>query len=136
MIYAIRCGENGPIKFGYAKDPRKRLLQLQTSHHEILQLLACEQSMDDEAAEQIVHAKCAPYRIRGEWFRPSERVMAVVESMKTGDAAAKIILAQAKEAMEQRRAYWRKLDLIKLYLALKRLVEIREGKANGQPVLS
>ena len=75
MIYAIQCGEGGPIKLGRAEDPVKRLRHLQTSHHERLKLLACEPADNDEDAEKAVHQHLSVFRIRGEWFRPTRQVL-------------------------------------------------------------
>lgn len=71
MIYAVRCGDSGPIKFGKAKEPYNRLKELQVAHWESLYLVACQESSDDTEAEQAIHERLKEYRIRGEWFSPT-----------------------------------------------------------------
>lgn len=67
-VYFIRSGETGPIKIGWAVDPRRRLRTLACgSPCELILLgaLLCEQA---EAEEYSLHARLRAYRVRGEWF--------------------------------------------------------------------
>lgn len=75
MIYFIRAGENGPVKIGRSRDPRRRLADLQVSHHETLCLLAV---MDgDEAEEWTLHRAFPP--VRGEWCEPTPELLDYIE---------------------------------------------------------
>ena len=83
LIYAIQCGERGPIKFGMTdNDPVIRLDYMQTSNPEKLWLVgytSCPQtgSPSNLDIERAIHALCAKYHIRGEWFAPSCLVLSV-----------------------------------------------------------
>ena len=80
MIYAIQSGDAGPIKFGVADNPESRLGELQTGNPQPLRLLAaCAVHRRNEA---LVHRHLIVDHIRGEWFAPTERVMALVEVIK------------------------------------------------------
>lgn len=84
MIYAIRAGSFGPVKIGRATNPIVRLAELQTAHHEMLNLLAAVRWPDEE--ESRLHIALAEHRLQGEWFKPSELVLWVVEMMRDYDA--------------------------------------------------
>jgi len=106
LIYAIQCGEHGPIKFGMTdNDPAVRLEYMQVSNHEKLRLighmtiprnLGAKWLAQGKAGkvhlgvqyhsmvhpieiERAIHALCAKSHIRGEWFRPSHLVLSVAE---------------------------------------------------------
>jgi len=59
---------NRHVKIGHASDIRSRILGLQTSHPELLQLLAWEDG--GYKRERELHQQFAAHRERGEWFRP------------------------------------------------------------------
>jgi hypothetical protein len=79
MVYFIQCGSNGPIKIGFAKDPKKRVMQLQTGSPYKLNLLWAYQS-EDPADERDIHAEFEEYKIRGEWYSPSDRLFEFMET--------------------------------------------------------
>lgn len=83
-VYFIRAS-SGPIKIGVAKDPRVRLRTLQTSTHERLSLLAT--LVGTYETERDLHRKFAHLRLSGEWFAPSDELLAFVECLK-GKAVA------------------------------------------------
>lgn len=76
-VYFVRAGKRGPIKIGWAVDPERRLKILQIANHKRLRLLgACAGGAWREAE---LHVRLDEYRIRGEWFRPTPEVLAVIE---------------------------------------------------------
>ena len=81
MIYAIQMG-NGPVKIGKAKNPRSRLRELSTGSPYVLKLLAAVDWHDSN--ERLLHQYLRFYRLRGEWFEPSDEVLTVVERMESG----------------------------------------------------
>ena len=97
MIYAIQAGENGPIKFGVTNcKPESRLDGLQTGNHEKLRLISCitapESGRPSNAdIELALHAMCAKYHIRGEWFKPSHRVLGIAHLMGDDHGACHIL---------------------------------------------
>ena len=80
MIYAIRAGDCGPVKFGVARDPRSRLSTLQTGSPVELKLLAS--APVHESNEKLIHRYLRGQRERGEWFRPDEKTLEVVDVLK------------------------------------------------------
>ena len=78
VVYAIRMGFTGPIKLGYTNDLRRRLVELQVgSPVELRVLLAMPGCLDDETA---LHVRFKPDLLRGEWYRPSETLLAWIEA--------------------------------------------------------
>lgn len=85
-IYAIQmplpCGCAGPIKIGITHDVAARLRTLQVgSPYELTLLATVDGTVADEAA---LHLRLARDRMRGEWFRPTPEVIAVVGLLRAG----------------------------------------------------
>jgi len=70
FLYCI-ANESGSVKFGFSKDPEKRLGSLQTGSEESLHLLETVRVPEDRVREyeRILHKEFAHLRVRGEWFR-------------------------------------------------------------------
>lgn len=80
--YLIQAGDEGPIKIGFSRDPHERLIALQTSHPEQLYLRA---SIAGPASnEAVLHAFYSREHLRGEWFRPSPRLLAFISHLQDG----------------------------------------------------
>lgn len=77
FVYFIRAGAAGPIKIGIARNPEGRLGELQVGSHEDLMLLATVPG--DERLESHLHRHFEEHRIRGEWFRAAEELLALIE---------------------------------------------------------
>lgn len=78
MIYFISAEPDGPIKIGYASNPKKRIASLQTAHHQQLKLLkVIPGTLQAEAA---LHALFKNDRIKGEWFKRSPSLLSFIES--------------------------------------------------------
>lgn len=75
-IYCIQAGERGPVKIGLARNPLERLATLQQGNPEPLRGVWVWQGLPEE--ERFMHDVCAEWRIRGEWFQPTEEVRAAV----------------------------------------------------------
>ncbi len=83
MLYAIRLGDDGPIKIGRAKNPKSRIGGLQVACPYPLRLLAeCDWH---DSNELIIHHHLRHSYMRGEWFEPTEDVLAVVSYMRGDD---------------------------------------------------
>ena len=90
-VYAIQAaGPGNPIKIGYAADPVERMQALQRTFPFDLTLLAVS-SKDDKAGERPLHRTLMPYRIRGEWFRPTSEVMQAIEGMRANGLSEVLI---------------------------------------------
>lgn len=76
MIYFIQAGENGPIKIGSSDNPVERMAQLQTANAAKLKLLWTHTG--DATREQKIHKLFRDEKIRGEWYNPSQKLMASV----------------------------------------------------------
>lgn len=76
MIYFIQQGQAGPIKIGYASNPRKRLAQLKTANPEPLCLLGVLRG--DRNREQELHHQFSDFRMEGEWFKPGDSLLTFI----------------------------------------------------------
>lgn len=73
-VYFIQgSNEEGLIKIGWAKDPIKRLADLQTACPIPLTLLGAKPG--DVTDEKALHRKLAFARFHGEWFAPVPEVL-------------------------------------------------------------
>ena len=74
------------IKIGKANNPSERLSQIQSSTHLNLELMGCRKyksSEDALNAEKYYHEKFGHIRIRGEWFKVSNELVKVINSIET-----------------------------------------------------
>lgn len=65
-LYVITDGED--FKIGVAKDPEKRIRQLQTGNKKKLEFALLEQKNNAHKVEHYLHGQFGKYRIKGEWF--------------------------------------------------------------------
>jgi Meiotically up-regulated gene 113/Putative antitoxin of bacterial toxin-antitoxin system, YdaS/YdaT len=65
-VYLVQFGDDGPVKIGHGKNPRRRLLNLQAGCPVHLRLLGTRPG--GEAEERELHKRFQSSRIRGEWF--------------------------------------------------------------------
>jgi len=72
FLYCI-ANNNGMVKFGFSKDPHRRVRSLQTGSSEELVLLESISVPEDRVREyeRLLHSEFAHLRTRGEWFRIS-----------------------------------------------------------------
>lgn len=80
-VYFIQVGSDGPIKIGSGGNPEGRLANLQVGNHEVLRVLGI--CVGDRAREVELQQEVWGSRIRGEWFRPTAEVLALVERCAT-----------------------------------------------------
>lgn len=78
FVYFIQMGGDGPIKIGWAYDPRKRLMDLQCASPFDLHMLFM--APGDAIEEGLLHGRFARGRLRGEWFRPTPELLALIAS--------------------------------------------------------
>jgi len=73
MIYACIEVETGKVKFGFARtNPFSRASAIQIGNPREVRLVAVTPGTRDD--EQELHDSLADWRLKGEWFRPSEDV--------------------------------------------------------------
>ena len=112
MIYAIRAGDEGPIKIGRARKPKTRLRELQVGSALPLRIVA-ESDWHDEN-ESILHDCLRDSSLRGEWFEPTESVLTAVALIRSGDLdglealAGRAFRAQPFDKVAYQREYMRK----------------------------
>ena len=77
FVYAI--GRDDAVKIGWAKNPRRRLSELNVASPEPLSLIGFIPGgkFDESAA----HLLCADERVRGEWFRRSGTVVEFIKTL-------------------------------------------------------
>jgi len=66
-VYLIR-GNDGKYKIGMAKNPKKRIFQLQTGNADTLKLIAEYKSENANRIERALHHQYSYSRSIGEWF--------------------------------------------------------------------
>lgn len=80
VIYIIRAVPSGNIKIGITDDVARRLRGLRAASYEELEVVSTFPGTG--RAEKQIHAQLKASCIRGEWFRPTEEVLAWVDSPK------------------------------------------------------
>lgn len=80
-VYFARDNATGLIKVGHSTDVRTRIENLRYAHGDVELLASC---FGNRAVEGRFHALLVEDHDHSEWFRPTERVMAVVAAVKTG----------------------------------------------------
>lgn len=76
-VYFIQASKTGHIKIGYSRSPQQRLAALQIANPEGLELLGSIHG--DERLEAILHAEFADARVSGEWFEPTDSLLAFIQ---------------------------------------------------------
>lgn len=135
--YLIRAGKRGPVKIGRADDPEQRLSDLQTAHHERLELIRVVDTAFD--AEPIFHERYAEHHIRGEWFNFVEEMLTFVPSRPRAEvsiigAAKAARTAACREAHALCDEIWLHYRLIdgsrgRFVLRLAKLIGVKDGRA-------
>lgn len=73
MIYVIVNNSNTYCKIGYSKNPKKRLVELQTGNPEKLSLLRTYDGFI--ALEKHIHLKYKHLKLHNEWFLYSDNLL-------------------------------------------------------------
>jgi hypothetical protein len=82
-VYFIQSEETFAIKIGFTGgDAEDRLAGLQTGHPGALRLLV--DVPGTRADESTLHKKFASQRMSGEWFRPCDDLLELIEHLKDG----------------------------------------------------
>lgn len=80
LVYFVMAARSGLIKIGSAVDPDARIRTLQTGSPEPLILVGV--TLGGEAKERNLHRRFAADRSHGEWFHPSEELLAHIEAAR------------------------------------------------------
>lgn len=71
MCYVYLIKSDNAVKIGVSNNPQSRLITLQTSHHQKLELIYQLQCADQTSAynvESLLHKRYKSYNVSGEWF--------------------------------------------------------------------
>ena len=71
-VYFAQMHRVGPIKIGFARNVKKRIGHLQT--HSPFEIVLIHKTPSTVKEEKQVHEKFSKWRIRGEWFHPSDEI--------------------------------------------------------------
>jgi hypothetical protein len=100
-VYVIEARKGGPIKIGWARDPEKRLRQLQTAHAEQLTLLAVIPGT--RCLEQEIHRKLIFARRGGEWFEAGAAMRLLRPIIAEFGLKLAVRAAESRNSPERRR---------------------------------
>lgn len=78
-IYFMQAGK-GPIKIGFSTNIKSRLPEIQRWHPEEIRLLKTVKGRIE--GEKDIHRLFREDRIRGEWFKPSDKLMAFINGLQ------------------------------------------------------
>lgn len=106
-VYFVTCREANAVKIGSSLEPHARLSEIQWGCPFELRLEAILPGGHEE--EFAMHARFEGERIRGEWFRLSEMIEAIIEanpapSRTNFDEIPQVTRAALHKAERQRRA--------------------------------
>lgn len=85
FVYLIQGEHRTPVKVGYAKEPRKRLSQLQTGSYTQLHVL--DLVPGSQSVERDLHKRLAPHSVRGEWFKWRDAIATWLAFRSVAEAA-------------------------------------------------
>lgn len=77
-VYFIQCGDDGPVKIGFSKDPKYRLKIAQVYNPIMLRLIAFEPG--SRKREAYYHKTFKDSHVYGEWFLPTPELMNAVDT--------------------------------------------------------
>jgi len=77
LIYFIQQQPDGPIKVGLSKDPWSRCEQLQIGNPAPIKVIGVAWGGADLEAD--IHRSFSHLKIRGEWFKPSDKLHELIE---------------------------------------------------------
>jgi hypothetical protein len=79
-VYFVKAVTIGLVKIGKADCVRSRFRVLRTTSPDTLMLLGCIVSDDGTALERDLHRQFAAHRSHGEWFKPSDELLAYISA--------------------------------------------------------
>lgn len=93
VIYFMRAGTTGSIKIGWTADLPRRVQNLQGATDQALEVLATFPG--DAELEAHFHDRFAEHRVSGEWFKPADELLTLIESIRAGGYVAPVGYAPA-----------------------------------------
>jgi hypothetical protein len=83
FVYFIGPLSEGPVKIGASTNPSVRLTTLRNASPDEVYILGLIPADDCFAEERAIHARFGSLHIRGEWFRRSEELSALISQFAT-----------------------------------------------------
>lgn len=84
-VYFIRRPSNGQIKIGASFNVQGRMYDLRVKCREQLELLAVyDRGNCPHRNEARFHAKFEPQHVGGEWFEPTDAMLAIIDEVARG----------------------------------------------------
>jgi len=80
VVYFVQARGGGPIKIGWSTYLEKRLQEMRAHSPLPLRVLLCVKG--GLADEKILHQRFKEDRLHNEWFKPSERLLNYIRSLK------------------------------------------------------
>jgi hypothetical protein len=93
-VYFIRCAPNGPIKIGVTTSLKHRLDELQVGSHQPLEVI--HSTPGDFAVERKLHRAFRDLRLRGEWFKADDRLLAAIEELRRGQCTVDDLVSRQR----------------------------------------
>lgn len=81
VYFAKECVKNGAIKIGVSTNPHTRVRSLDIGSPNGVVIIAVIPG--EIQTEREMHNKFAQYRIKGEWFSPSDELLDFIENLPT-----------------------------------------------------
>lgn len=98
FVYFIQSYRGGDVKVGWSEDPVARLRALQVGHPDRLVLIGVRHGT--VGLEPKVHDYLASSRVRGEWFRPCDRMR---DLLTRAESALPLLAARSRGLTEKHR---------------------------------
>lgn len=98
-VYFLQAVTGGPIKIGLAGSVEERVKAIQSCSPSRLRILA--KANGDGRAETWLHRHFKDSRLHGEWFRPSSRLMLLIESVRAGHCLPRIPIRVPKKRSQE-----------------------------------
>jgi DNA-binding XRE family transcriptional regulator len=142
-VYFVQGGTTGLIKIGSAKDPQRRMANMQSGCAERLDLLGMIPE-DGRMSEGRLQAELSSTRVRGEWFTMSDRLREIIKSSSTirDDSAFGLpvgtrirtsgVLGSLIKAYRIKRGLTQAELAAKMRVSRQWVVEVEHGKARAE----
>lgn len=112
VVYFLRAIPSGNIKIGISTNPKARIGTLRTATHEAIEVIGM--IAGDARLERKLHKEFADFRLAGEWFRPSSRLMARIDELCVEPIDLGDVVGPASDDYTKKAAKWLRLteDLV------------------------
>lgn len=109
MGYVYFISSIRAIKIGFATNVKTRMRELQTSHHEKLDLIGFVAG--EMELEKSLHSKFADKRLVGEWFEPCSEIYEYIKNHSLGNDFEPYVQKAIEEKKKLKKLYRRNLGI-------------------------